>query len=140
MNEEQVIKRLERYATQRRLRVVIYVASSLAFLGIGMWALWCKESIDEIATSERISTMASFRNLKAELPVLFSRFYEMATASAKLMDIGRLLLAGAGVLIGVLILELAGFRKNELTLSMWRKIQALEKEVKELKYNLQEDL
>ena len=59
----------------------------------------------------------------------------------KLLILGCFFLGLTGHLIGALIIEISGLRRNKhmLTLSMWERIQELENDVKELKAGTQVD-
>ena len=133
MNDEQLIKKTERYVRQRKLRTVIFAVLSAAFLGMSFWSVRGSQFCDAHATPEKISAMASFEDPKAELPALLSYVYTMSTSSARLRCIGRYCALASGLLIGALIVNVAGSGKHQLILSIWGKIQALEKEVEELK-------
>jgi len=89
--------------------------------------------LDALVTPEHVSTMASFDNPKAELPELFCRFHTLAGCSAKLMFYGMYFASLAGIALGLLIIQVADLTKRRLVLSMWDRIQTLEKEVEGLK-------
>jgi hypothetical protein len=139
--EEGTIENLKDIEGQRKFFIaacVVSLAIVLSSLTAGVRQI---KELDAVTTPEQITSTASFDNPKHELPILFSQLYTLAKSRVELIFGEWLAIIFAGVITGVLIIEIGGFISNRhgLTISMWERIQQLEKEVKELKDVTQPD-
>lgn len=139
--EEKTIENIKEAVKIRKLCIVGWIV----FLAFVLWYLMATvrqiKELDAETTPEQIVSTASFDNPEHELPILFSRFYTLAKSRAELI-FGKWLMGMCAVfLIIMLIIDIGGFRSNRyrLTISMWERIQELEKEVRELKTRAQPD-
>jgi hypothetical protein len=139
--EEKVIKNIKTYMKKRKQLVAALTFLLVMTLSFLIWTLWNSNKLDEMITPKQIRTMASFDNPKRELPILFSRFYALASLRAKLLFQALIFSASTGFVIAMLIIEISGLNRDRhrLTLSMWERIQQLESEVKGLKAHTQAD-
>jgi hypothetical protein len=124
-NEEKVIRRLKR----RNTKIICY-AILVVLLSAALGFFWLQMvKIDERVTSERVRAMASFENLKSELPILFTYFQTLARVRAELIIDTHLVSGLLGFFLASLIIELIGQTKDAVIVSMWERIQSLEKEL-----------
>lgn len=139
--EERVIENIRTHMKKRKQIVAALTFLLMMTLSFLIWNLWISKKIDAMITPKQIRTMASFDNPKHELPILFSRFYALASLRAKLLFQALIFSASTGFIISMIIIDISGIYRNKhrLTLSMWERIQQLEKEVKELKAHTQPD-
>jgi len=139
--EERVIENIRTYMKKRKQIVAALIFLLLMTLSFLIWTLWNSKKLDAMITPKQIRTMASFDNPEHELPILFSRFYNLASLRAKLLFQALVFSASTGFIISMIIIDISGIYRNKhkLTLSMWERIQQLENEVKELKAHTQAD-
>jgi len=139
--EEKTIENLKEVVRQRKFFIVgwiVFLAFVLCYL---MATVRQIKDLDAETMPEQITSTTSFDNPKQELPILFSRFYTLAKSREELIFVKWLMGICAVVLITMLIIDIGGFRNKgyRLTISMWERIQELEREVEELKTSTQPD-
>ena len=132
--EEKTIRNYRLYLKQRKRRMAVIVLLLLFVLAYAGFMLHLRCLIDAEYTPERIEAMASFKYPEIALPILFSSFYK----AVHVLDMALLGLITAaycaGLSIHVLIIEIRGGNGGiALTVSMYDRIEALEKELRELK-------
>ncbi|MHC4596030.1 MAG: hypothetical protein ACYS19_13955 [Planctomycetota bacterium] len=139
--EEGTIENLKEVVKLRKLFIVGWIV----FLAFVLWYLMATvrqiKDLDAETTPAQIASTASVDNPEHELPILFSDFYTWAKSRTELIFIKWLMGMFAVFLFIILILEIGGFISNRhrLTISMWERIQQLEKQVEDLKVSTQPD-
>jgi hypothetical protein len=135
MKDEKLIRNLRRRwpGILASVTVLIISAAALAFM------INQSMKLDALVTPERISNMATFENLKEELPELFYRFHTLAACNAKLMFITMFFSCFIGTFLGFLIVQVADVTNRPLLVSMWDRIQRLEHDLRQTK-DLQTDV
>jgi hypothetical protein len=133
--EERTIKNLERYIRQRNRYIVAASLLLVIMVSASIYILWLEDKLNKMMAPNQVKRMSIFENPEHELPILFSRFYVLAGAKAKLIVDELYFGTLTGLVIFMLINELAGFTRNKhkLTFYMWQTIKQLESEVKDLK-------
>ena len=139
--EEKAVKDLKRHLQDRNGRIAALGFLLVVMVSSSVWLFWREHTLNRMAAPEQIKRMASSENLEYELPILFSRFYVIAAAKAKVMFWECFFGLFTGFLVFMLINEFTGLfnNKNKLVLSMWERITQLEDEVKLLKAREQSD-
>lgn len=131
--EERFVENIRIFQKQRSFRIVLFSVFAGVSLVICILTVRQGKKLDATITPQNIRPMASFENADSELPALFCRFYTLAGLKAKLALNGYLFALGAGFWLAMLIIDIAGLNRADLILSMWEKIQQLERDVKESK-------
>ncbi|MCP4262970.1 MAG: hypothetical protein GY774_36480 [Planctomycetes bacterium] len=117
--EEKAIKNIKKYIRLRKSRIAVFTILLVLMITTSMW-------------------MISMGNKHARA---------MATEHVRLLYLVKVMInvntfaLFTGLIIGMLIMEIAGVTKDKhmLTVNMWERIQELEDEVRELKGGTQED-
>ena len=125
MKEEKIIRNLR----NRRKTIIGYAGMALVFAAGLAFAVHAKVEVDNRITPEVVSKMATFENLKSELPSLLCKFYKLADANSAL---GRGILLFAvclGCMIGELVNEITGMTQRRVIVSMWDRLQELERKL-----------
>lgn len=139
--EERAVKDLIGHLQARKGRIAALSFLLVVIVSSSVWLFWREHKLNQMGAPEQVRGMASFEDLKYELPILFSRFYIIAAVKAKLIFWECTSGLFTGFLIVMLINELAGFTRNKhkLTLCMWKRIKQLEDEVERLKAHVRSD-
>jgi hypothetical protein len=127
--EEKIIRNLRR----RRSRIVAIIIVTVLMAGALIFMGHRKMKLDALITPENIHTFMADDNSQEKLPEMLYTIYNLATYDNKLMRYFMFLACSVGVLIGLLIGEVANITNKPLLISMWDKIQRLEREVQEAK-------
>lgn len=117
--EERVIENIKKYIKQGKSQIAALTFTLVLMSSVLIWLLMMDNKLIRTFTPENIRLLKFVKIILSEW--YFSLFI--------------------GLLIGALIIEIAGVTKNKhrLTLSMWERIQQLENEVKGLKAHTQAD-
>ena len=112
---------------------IVLVAAELTFL------IHLKGKHEALVSPGQISAMASFENPKEELPVLLSGLQRLARYEAGLAAQIMFFTAIFGVFIGLLIISCVDLTHRRLLVSMWDRIQELERRANCQERGQQED-
>jgi len=132
--EEKAIRNIKRSIKQRKLHIALLLLLVAFMICASGWVVLKERDLDAMITPEYVQSLASYENLKDELPILFTHFYAISASRAKLM-IAELLIAGlTGLCVMCLIIMYASTLNGRyLILSMWERIKTLETQVASLK-------